>query len=158
MTRKLFVLLFTFTAGAIVGQLVIPSFGVHITRSGVVMAQTRKPVVYHRLYTGPDKKAHLEKLEMKADPDNVFRAMPITGAELRWIEGGAPATWHNAPRRQYVIQLRGRAEIEVPGGNKIIQGPGDILLVEDTTGEGHIMRVTEDRLSLSLQLADQSAR
>jgi hypothetical protein len=64
------------------------------------------------------------------------------------------------PNGQYVITLSGRGEIEVAGGKKISVGPGNIDLVEDTTGKGHITRVmgTEDRVALQLPLADQSGR
>jgi hypothetical protein len=48
----------------------------------------------------------------------------------------------------------------VAGGKKIHVGPGHIDLVEDTTGKGHITRVTgtEDRITLQLPLSDQSNR
>jgi len=68
--------------------------------------------------------------------------------------------WHRAPRRQYVITLTGHAELEVAGGKKIAVGPGHVDLVEDTTGKGHITKVTgtDDRITLQLTLADQSGR
>ena len=36
--------------------------------------------------------------------------------------------WHTAPRRQYVITLSGRGEIELSDGKKISLYPGRILL------------------------------
>ena len=56
--------------------------------------------------------------------------------------------------------LSGRGEVEVAGGKKISLEPGHIDLVEDTTGKGHITRSmgTEDRVTLTLPLADQSGR
>ena len=67
--------------------------------------------------------------------------------------------WHVAPRRQLVITLSGRGEIEVTGGKKISVGPGNIELAEDLTGKGHITRVVgnEDRVTIQLPLADQRA-
>jgi quercetin dioxygenase-like cupin family protein len=64
--------------------------------------------------------------------------------------------WHTAPRRQYVITLSGRGELEVAGGIKIPVEPGHIELVEDTTGKGHITRVvgTEDRVTLQIPISD----
>jgi len=86
--------------------------------------------------------------------------MQVTEAELHRAPGGNFSDWHRAPRRQYVITLSGRGELEVGGGKKISVGPGNIDLVEDTTGKGHITKVvgTEDRVTLQLPLADQSAR
>jgi quercetin dioxygenase-like cupin family protein len=84
--------------------------------------------------------------------------MGITGAELHRAAAGTVQDWHTAPRRQYVITLSGRGEVEVAGGKKIALGPGHIDLVEDTTGKGHITRTIEDRVTLTLPLSDQSGR
>jgi hypothetical protein len=64
--------------------------------------------------------------------------------------------WHPAPSRQYVITLAGESEIELEGGRKIRLGPGNILLAEDTTGQGHISRAisSSERISLFIPLAD----
>ncbi len=163
MTRRTLALLFTFTAGAIVGHVAIPSIGAHFAEPGVVMAQTHKPVFMTRLYTGPDNQTHAEEVELKftpGSPAEVSRMTPVTRAELHRTAGGSVEDWHRAPRRQYVITLSGRGEIEVAGGKKISVGPGTINLVEDTAGKGHITKVvgTEDRVTLQLPLADQSGR
>jgi hypothetical protein len=81
-------------------------------------------------------------------------------AELHRGAPGSVTDWHTAPRRQYVITLTGTGEIEVAGGKKFAVGPGHIDLVEDTTGKGHITRVTgtEDRITLQLPVVDQPAR
>jgi quercetin dioxygenase-like cupin family protein len=163
MTRSIRALLCTFTAGAIVGHVAIPSIGAHFAEPSVVMAQTHKPVLITRLYTGPDNQTHAEEVELKftpGSPAEVAKMMQVTGAELHRTAGGSVDDWHRAPRRQYVITLSGRGELEVAGGKKVSVGPGNIDLVEDTTGKGHITKVvgTEDRVTLQLPLADQSAR
>jgi len=152
--------LFTFTAGVIVGHVAIPSVGKQFAEPGVVMAQIRKPVFMTRLYNGPDNLARAEEVELNFTASNVFKMLPVTGAELHRGSPGSVADWHNAPRRQYVITLTGQGEIEVAGGKKISIEPGHIDLVEDTTGKGHITRVTgtADRITLWLPLADQSGR
>ena len=163
MTRRMLALLFTFTAGAIVGHVAIPSIGTHFAEPGVVMAQTHKPVFMTRFYTGPDNQTHAEQVELKftpGSPAEVSKLMQVTGAELHRTAAGSVDDWHRAPRQQYVITLSGRGEIEVAGGKKFSVGPGNIDLVEDTTGKGHITRVmgTEDRVTLQLPLSDQSGR
>ena len=50
-------------------------------------------------------------------------------------------SWHCAPRRQYSITLSGNAEVEVGDGSVARLGPGDALLAEDLTGQGHVLRV-----------------
>jgi quercetin dioxygenase-like cupin family protein len=163
MTRKMFALLFTFIAGAIVGHVAIPRVGVHFAQSGVVLAQTHKPLMITRLYTGPDNQSHAEEIELKftaGSPTEVAKMMQVTGAELHRTAGGSVADWHRGPRRQYVITLSGHGEVEVAGGKKISMGPGHIDLVEDTSGKGHITRTlgAEDRVTLQLPLADQSGK
>jgi len=156
-------LVLTFAAGAIVGHVTIPSIGARFTEYGVVLAQTHKPLFATRLYTGPDNQTHAEEVELKftpGSPTEVSKLMQVTSAELHRTAGGSVEDWHRAPRRQYVITLSGRGEIEVAGGKRIAVGPGSIDFVEDTTGKGHITRVVgaEDRVTLQIPLADQSVR
>jgi hypothetical protein len=159
MTRRMLAFLFTFTVGAIVGNIAIPSIGSQFAAHGVVMAQTSKPVIVTRLYTGPDNLAHAEELEMKFTGD-VSKMLQVTGAELHRGAPGRVSDWHRGPSRRYVITMSGRGELEVAGGKKISVEPGHIELIEDTTGKGHITRVigAEDRVTLHLLLADPSGR
>jgi len=155
MNRGILSLLFAFMAGAIVGHLGLPSAG--------AQAQAHKPMFITRLYTGADNQTHAEEVEVKfaaGNPGEAFKMMQVTGAELHRGAPGTVSDWHRGPRRQYVITLSGRGEVEVAGGKKISLAPGHIDLVEDTTGKGHITRSmgTEDRVTLTLPLADQSVR
>ena len=45
--------------------------------------------------------------------------------------------WHNAPRRQWMIMLGGSITISVGDGSSRTFRAGDVLLAEDTTGQGH---------------------
>jgi quercetin dioxygenase-like cupin family protein len=124
-------------------------------------APKHKPLMMTRLYTGPDGQTHFEETEAKftvGGNNEVFKLMSITGAELHRAAPGTVIDWHTAPRRQYVITLSGQGEIEVAGGKKFSVGPGHIDLVEDTTGKGHITRVTgnEDRVTLQLPVTAQT--
>ena len=123
-------------------------------------AQTHKPVMITRLYTGPDGQTHAEEIEAKFAPgggNDVYKLMANSGAELHRAPPGRVSDWHTAPRRQYVITLSGHAELELAGGKKIPLGPGSIDLVEDTTGKGHITRTvgTEDRVTIQIPVSDR---
>ena len=88
-----------------------------------------------RLYTGADGQSHFEDAEVETS-----KLQPGDGIVFR---EGTPDTvnqWHRAPRRQYVINLSGETEIEIGDGTKRRFGPGDILLAEDTSGQGHKSR------------------
>ncbi len=127
------------------------------TDRDVLAAQTRKPIMVTRLYTGPDGLTHAEEIEMKLS-GGTSEMMKATGVQFRRTPAGTFNDWHRGPRRQYVITLSGRGQIEVAGGVKISLEPGHIELVEDTTGKGHTTRVvgTEDRVSIAIPLADQT--
>jgi uncharacterized cupin superfamily protein len=64
--------------------------------------------------------------------------------------------WHNAPRRQFVINLTGAVEIVASDGTARKLGAGEILRAEDITGKGHLSRNagSGERLSLFVPLAD----
>jgi len=120
-------------------------------------SQGSKPIYIYRIYTGPDNLSHVEKIEAKFTP--TFKLMTVTGsADLRRGKAGQVVDWHTAGggNRHYVVNLAGHHEIEVSGGVKVEVGPGDIELIEDLHGKGHITRETEDNVSLWLPIADQT--
>lgn len=97
-----------------------------------------------RIYTGADGESHFEDTSVQFTETSHFgrisKMVPARGVLFREVDGNYDLDFHNAPRRQYVVNLTGRVEIEVGDGTKRILGPGDILLAEDTTGRGHISR------------------
>jgi hypothetical protein len=129
------------------------------TVEDVAVAQTRTPVMMTRIYTGADGLSHAEQIEMK-NTGGVTEMMKATGVQFSSrAPGPAPSNdWHVGPRRQYVITLSGRAEIEVANGQKVAIGPGHINLIEDTTGKGHITRNLgpDNRIVVTIPLADQT--
>jgi quercetin dioxygenase-like cupin family protein len=123
-------------------------------------AQKHKSVMITRIYTGPDGQSHAEEIEVKFAPgggNDVHKLMANAGAELHRAPPGRVSDWHTAPRRQYVITLSGRGELELSGGQKVSVGPGHIELVEDTTGKGHITKTvgTEDRVTIQVPISDR---
>ena len=50
---------------------------------------------------------------------------------------------HPAPRRQYVITLKGKLRFTVSNGETFMIEPGIILIANDTAGEGHTWEVTD---------------
>jgi hypothetical protein len=107
-----------------------------------------------RIYTGPDNRSHFEDLEVPLkDAGKVgflSELIKATGVVFRETTGEYNYDFHPAPRRQYVVNLEGGVEIEVGDGTKRILGAGDILLAEDTTGQGHISRAVAGKPRRSL--------
>jgi len=44
---------------------------------------------------------------------------------------------HAAPRKQYVVTLKGKLRFKVTNGDTFIVEPGVVLIAEDTQGKGH---------------------
>lgn len=126
-----------------------------------VAAQQRKHVVTTRIFTGRDGLTHAEEVDIKLRPGGanlgeLSESVKVSGLEFRRTPPNYFNDWHRAPRRQYVVTLSGRGEVELADGKKIPLEPGHILLAEDLTGKGHISRGlgTEDRISLFIHLAE----
>ena len=117
-----------------------------------------------RVYSGADGKSHIaeEPMAMKPFTDvegSYGEGTPMqtaAGVAFRLFPPGYVLSWHCAPRRQYSITLSGLAEIEVGDGTIVRAGPGDVVLAEDLTGQGHVTRVigNEPRLSAIIPLTD----
>ena len=95
----------------------------------------------HRLYPDADGESHFEDIEVefkeKLLMGNLSEHFPATGIIFREVLPSYDLDWHNAPRRQYIINLDGGVEITASDGEVRVIGAGEILLVEDTTGKGH---------------------
>jgi quercetin dioxygenase-like cupin family protein len=63
---------------------------------------------------------------------------PATGIVFKNDQPAHMREWHPAPRRQYLITLSGSVDISVGNGTVKTFRPGDVLLAEDLTGQGHI--------------------
>lgn len=119
-----------------------------------------------RVYSGSDGQSHISELPLTMRPfvdadgahGETSARQSVTGIVFRVAPTGYVLGWHCAPRRQYAISLSGAAEIEVGDGTVARIGPGDVVLAEDLSGQGHITRVvgTEPRLYAVIALADEA--
>jgi len=121
------------------------TLGVSTLRSNEISAdQKGGTMTVVRLYTGPDSKSHFEDIQIPLKDAGkvgfISERYKATGVVFRETTGDYNYDFHPAPRRQYVVNLEGEVEIEVGDGTKRILRTGDILLAEDTTGQGHISR------------------
>jgi hypothetical protein len=100
-----------------------------------------------RIYTGDDQHSHFEDLDVPLSAQQIGQVsgqIPAESIFFRDSTGGPEVyEFHVAPRRQFVIHLAGRVQIETGDGTKRQFGVGDILLADDTTGQGHVSRELE---------------
>ena len=90
-----------------------------------------------RLYSGDDGQSHFEELE-RSEGSALFSVVQSATAVVFKNDPAAHLVeWHPAPRRQYMITLSGSVDIRIADGTVKSFGPGDVLLAEDLTGQGH---------------------
>lgn len=114
-----------------------------------------------RIYSGPDGESHFGEFEIPIQDAGEIGALsahfPVSSVIFRETDGDYDYSWHNAPCRQFVLMLEGGVEIEVSDGSKRTLHAGDILLVEDVVGRGHISRAIngQPRKSVFVTLKEQ---
>jgi hypothetical protein len=112
-----------------------------------------------RLYTGNDQKSHFEEIESKFggnQPMLTTEARAASSAVFRCAPVGLFLERHPAPRRQFLVTLSGSWEIEASNGVKRVFKAGDVMLADDTSGEGHTSRVlgSEPHVFMTVPLVD----
>ena len=112
-----------------------------------------------RLYPGDDQKSYFEEIELKFGGEQKILttdSRPATMAVFRCVPPGTALDRHQAPRRQYLATMSDSWEIEASNGVKRVFKSGDVMLADDTTGEGHISRVlgNEPYIFMTVALAD----
>lgn len=112
-----------------------------------------------RVYAGSDGKSHFEDLEFRfesaGDQSASAELVPGSGILVRRFEPQRTNDWHHAPGRYAVFTLTGAVDIEIGDGSVRRLAPGDILLAEDLTGQGHVTREVgpEARISVFVPLS-----
>ncbi len=113
-----------------------------------------------RIYTGEDGQSHFEDLEVPLAPgeDQLSDLVPLRGVVFRNTLPGSTLDYHPAPRRQFVVTLTGSVEVGCGDGTARVFGPGDVMLADDLTGQGHTSTQLGDaqRTSLFLVLDEEA--
>lgn len=111
-----------------------------------------------RLYVDADGTSRFDEVRLPLAGTAEFRhskPFSVDRASVNATDGGWGLGRHPAPRRQLVITLRGRARIEAGSGESRVFGPGDVMLAEDTTGDGHLSVTLEGpRVLLFVSIPD----
>lgn len=124
-----------------------------------------EPLGSARLVTAPDGSSHFAHVDVTMTAtDFAPPAAPLDVSEpaaaSAMIHWRAPPGWdgrrHPSPARQWVIVLRGAIEVCASDGTSHRLDPGDGLLLEDVSGEGHTTRVVsgEPAVGVFVQLSE----
>lgn len=125
------------TGVAMAAVVMLPLGTAHAAAPAAEVAQ--QGIRAFKLCTGTDNRAHIQE----GTVDQKFR----TNVDIIHFKETAPHSsydWHPAPEEQYVITLSGMLEFFTTGGETFVLRPGDVLVAQDTTGEGHRWQMVGD--------------
>ena len=108
----------------------------------------------HRLYADAKGESHWEDVEVEFKEQSragrMSQRLPASGIIFRQVAPDYDLDWHPAPRRQYIVNLDAGVEITASDGERRVIGAGEVLLVEDTTGKGHLSQHVEGKIRHSV--------
>lgn len=107
---------------------------------------------YTRLRNDPDGFAHFEEEEPGFEPVETAPGAPPIGlapiGDSGLSFGRLPAGWetdyHPTPQVEWWIQTAGEVEVTPRGDEPRVLRPGDVYCFENTTGQGHKIRVLSE--------------
>ena len=109
-----------------------------------------------RLFAGPDGKSRMEDLELP-EGEGVIKAIELTpGSIMRFNHRSEEriVDWHNTPNPNYMIVLSGAIEVGTGDGKVHTLRTGDVLLSEDSTGQGHNTKYVPPFLCVNVMLGE----
>jgi len=102
-----------------------------------------------RLYADDKGESHFQDIEVEFEAPTpsgrVSARQPATGINFREVPGEYDLDWHPAPRRQYIINLDAGVQLTASDGEVRRVKAGEVVLVEDTWGKGHLSKAIENK-------------
>lgn len=104
----------------------------------------------HNLYADANGQSHWRDIEVEWAEETaggrLSKRQKATGIIFRQVPPVYDLDWHNAPRRQYIVNLDAGVQITASDGEARIIGAGEVILVEDTRGKGHLSKAVDGKL------------
>ena len=111
----------------------------------------------HNIYTDDSGQSHFRDIDVEWVEEGaggkLSKRLPATGIIFRQVQPNYDLDWHPAPRRQYIINLDAGVQITASDGESRVIGAGEVLLVEDTTGKGHLSQAVGNQLRHCIYVA-----
>ena len=104
----------------------------------------------HNLYEDADGISHFRDIEIdwieERHASKLSKRYPVTGVIFRKVAADYDLDWHPAPRRQFIVNLDAGVEITASDGEERVIGPGEVVLVEDISGKGHLSKAVGGKI------------
>ena len=101
----------------------------------------------HNLYVDDKGESHFRDIEVEyvesGRGGRLSKRLPATGIIFREVPPTYDLDWHPAPRRQYIINLDAGVQITASDGESRVIGAGEVILVEDVRGKGHLSKALD---------------
>ena len=108
----------------------------------------------HNLYADANGESHFRDIEIEwieqTPGGQLSQRFPANGIIFREVPPTYDLDWHPAPRRQYIINLDGGVQITASDGQARTIGAGEVVLVEDITGKGHLSKSVGGKMRRSI--------
>jgi|ERR1700733_4984546 hypothetical protein len=108
----------------------------------------------HNLYCDADGESHWRDIQIdwvEEGPGGKMSArQQAFGIIFRQTQAEHDRPWHPAPRRQYIINLDAGVQLTASDGEARVIGAGEVVLVEDTTGKGHLSKSVNNQMRHSI--------
>ncbi len=108
----------------------------------------------HNLYADENGESHFRDIEVewtsKRGTSQLSDRIPVECIIFRKTPGDYDLDWHPAPWRQYIVNLDAGVQITASDGEVREIGAGEIILVEDITGKGHLSKSVTKELRHSI--------
>jgi hypothetical protein len=108
----------------------------------------------HNLYCDANGESHWRDIDIEwvnEGPEGKTSALQFAiGIIFRQTQAEHDRPWHPAPRRQYIINLDAGVERTASDGEARKIGAGEIVLVEDTSGKGHLSKSIDNQMRHSI--------
>ncbi|NKB50319.1 MAG: hypothetical protein GKS02_13255 [Alphaproteobacteria bacterium] len=101
---------------------------------------------YMRTFATEDGGSSMEEISVEAIPTEFVPGNPSMGVsepqnagtvKFLQVDPGWDGGWHPSPARQYMVPLTGGFRVETTDGQAVELRPGDLVLLDDTSGKGH---------------------
>lgn len=108
----------------------------------------------HNLYADAQGESHWRDIEVdwaQEGPEGKTSIREAAyGIIFRQTQAEHDRPWHPAPRRQYIVNLDAGVELTASDGESRVIGAGEVILVEDTLGRGHLSKSVNNQMRHSI--------
>src|SRR5262249_49045549 len=108
----------------------------------------------HNLYTDANGQSHFRDIEVEWVEERrgskLSKRLPANGIIFRETQAEHDLDCHRTPPRKNITTLDAGEKIPASDGESRVIGTGEVIMVEDTTGKGHLSQHVEGKIRHSV--------